>query len=86
MRPLLTAGALALATAAFAFADARPASAAQQPGQAAAPATAPAQRKISISKEAQKPIGELQAAVTANDVANISRQARRRAGGRQIGR
>lgn len=67
MKPLPTIGALALAIATLQIADLRPASAASQPS----PAAAPAQRKVSISKEAQKPIGELLAAVTANDVANI---------------
>jgi tetratricopeptide (TPR) repeat protein len=63
MRPLWTIGALALATAAISITDARPANAAQT--------AQPAQRKVNISPAAMKPIGELQAAVTANDVANI---------------
>lgn len=75
MRPLLTIGALALATAAYAV----PATAqygAMPPAQPApqietAPTNAPAQRKINVSRAAQKPLTELQAAVTANDVANI---------------
>ena len=67
MKPILTIGALALATAAVQIADVLPATAAPQP--AAAPATI--QRKVSVSKEAMKPLAELQAAVNANDVANI---------------
>ncbi|MEO5612566.1 MAG: tetratricopeptide repeat protein [Sphingomicrobium sp.] len=67
MKPFLTIGALALATAALQFADVRPAFAVQQASEA--PAAAP--RKITISKGAQKPLAELQTAVNANDVANI---------------
>jgi tetratricopeptide (TPR) repeat protein len=71
MRPTLTIGALALATAAFQFADVQPASAAQAKSPATAKETAPAQRKVNISDAAKKPLSELQTAVNANDVANI---------------
>lgn len=71
MKPILTIGALALATAALQVGGIGPARAAQKQAQAAAPETAPAPRKVNVSKAAMKPIGELQAAVTANDVANI---------------
>lgn len=71
MRPALTIGALALATAAFQFADVQSASAAQAKSPATATETAPAQRKVNISAAAKKPLSELQTAVNANDVANI---------------
>ena len=61
MKIISTIGALALATAAFQIAGLGPANAAQDP----------AQRKLAISKAAQKPIAELQAAIAAKDVANI---------------
>jgi tetratricopeptide (TPR) repeat protein len=66
MKPILTIAALALATAAFQVSGARPASAAQAP-----PTAAVTERTIKVSKEAQKPIADLQAAVTAKDTANI---------------
>lgn len=71
MRSTLTIGVLAFAIATLQFAGVQPASAAPAQSQATVPEAAPAERKVNVSKAAQKPIGELQAAVTANDVANI---------------
>lgn len=71
MEGILTIGALALAGAAMQYGGAQPAGAARTQPPAATPEAAPAPRKINVSKAARKSIGELQAAVTANDVANI---------------
>jgi tetratricopeptide (TPR) repeat protein len=74
MKTTLSILAPALASAAFAAAPATAQYGApppqQQPVQTA-PAAAPEQRKLNISKRAMKPLTELQAAVNANDVANI---------------
>ena len=72
MRPTLTIGALALATTALAVpATAQYGAPTPPPQQPPRIQNAPAERKVNISKAAMKPIGELQAAVIANDVANI---------------
>ena len=67
---------LALVSAAFPLAPATAQYGSAPPAQppqirAPAPAAEPAQRKLSISNAARKPIIELKAAVDANDVANI---------------
>lgn len=77
MKPTLTLGALAAASAAFtvAPADAQygspPPSQPMPTMQAPAQTSAAAEHKVVISNGARKAIGELQAAVNANDVANI---------------
>lgn len=71
MKTTLTIGALALATATLQIAAIDPAGAAQMAATARAQANEAAQAKVNVSKAAMKPLAELQAAVNANDVANI---------------